>query len=150
TALVSQYRGPVSPARYSARRSRSRAAPRLLEAIVTILGDAGGQRGVEYRHPAPEGREVRHTLASWAIGRHQLRHGPSSLRDHDLAPLAHLVEESREVLAGFANASGAHEAIVLHVAHGVNGNTMGRSIRCSRNGWLQLSMGRIRKHLTGA
>jgi hypothetical protein len=84
-------------------------------------------RGGEHRHLAPEGREVRHTPASRTVERHQLRDGPSPLHDHNLAPLSHLVEEKREVLAGFANAGSPHDAMALHVAHGVNREAMGRS-----------------------
>ena len=75
---------------------------------------------MEDRHLAPERRKVRHGLAPRTVRRHQLCDGPPPLRDHDLAPLSNLVEKSREVLAGLADSSGAHDAIVLHVAHGVN------------------------------
>lgn len=43
-------------------------------------------------------------------------------RDHDLTAFLDLVQEGREVLAGFANAGGAHVKIVLHVAHRVKTN----------------------------
>lgn len=92
---------------------------RLLEAIGAIPGDRVGQRGVENRHLAPKRRKIRHGLAAWTIRRYQLCDGPPSLRDDDLAPLSHLVEENREVLAGLTDSGGAHDAIVLHVAHDV-------------------------------
>src|SRR2546428_14628 len=76
---------------------------------------------MEDRHLAPERRKVRHGLAPRTVRRHQLCDGPPPLRDHDLASLTNLVEKSREVLAGLADSSGAHDRIVLHVAHGVNG-----------------------------
>lgn len=93
---------------------------RLLEAICAVPNDSSGERRVEDRHLAAERREVWHAFAAWTIGRHQLGHGPPALRDHDLAPLADFVEKNGEVLAGLANSGGAHEMIVLHVAHGVN------------------------------
>ena len=93
---------------------------RLLEAIGAIPGDSSGERRVEDRHLAAERREVRHRFAARAIRRHQLGHGPPALRDHDLATFADFVEKNGEVLAGLANSGSTHEAIVLHVAHGVN------------------------------
>lgn len=80
---------------------------------------------MEHRHLATERREIRYALAARTVGRHQLCDGSTPLRDDDLAPLSHLVEEKREVLAGFADAGSAHEPIVLHVAHGVNRNATG-------------------------
>src|SRR5438876_8692347 len=82
-----------------------------------------------FRHLPAERREVRNALASRAIRRHQLRHGTPPLRNHDLAPLPDLIQKRREVLAGLADSSRAHDASVLHVAHGVK-----RSLRASSYG----------------
>jgi len=87
---------------------------------------------MEDRHLAPERRKVRHGLAPRTVRRHQLRDGPPPLRDHDLASLTNLVEKRREVLASLADSSGAHDRIVLHVAHGVNGGGIHRRSRSRR------------------
>jgi len=93
---------------------------RLLEAICAVPDDSSGERRVEDRHLAAERREVRHGFTARTIRRHQLGHGPPALCDHYLATLADFVEKNGEILAGFANSGGAHDTIVLHVAHGVN------------------------------
>src|SRR5207302_1004649 len=56
-------------------------------------------------------------LAAPAIRRDQLGHRTAALGDHDLPPLLDLIEQGRQILAGFADAGGAHAASVLHVAH---------------------------------
>ena len=76
-------------------------------------------------HLASEGREIRCAFAAPSVGWQQLCARAAPLRDHDLAPFSHLVEESREIPTGFANASGAHEVIVLRVAHGGNCEAFG-------------------------
>src|SRR5438477_7938506 len=116
SALVSQYRGPGTWIRYAARRSRHRAARRL-NAVLTILFDRRGEWRIEDWHLLAERREIGNTLAAPAIGRDQLGHRTAALGDHDLPPLLDLVEQGRQILAGFADAGGAHTASVLHVAH---------------------------------
>src|SRR2546422_9838972 len=110
--------------RYSASRSRSRDAL-LLDAILAVLFNRRGQRRIEKRHSAAEGCEVGNALAARAIRWHQLRDGTPSLRDDDLATLLDLVQERRQVLARFADAGGAHDASVLHVAHRVKSRRSG-------------------------
>jgi hypothetical protein len=63
---------------------------------------------VEHRHLATKRREIRDALTARAVRRHQLCDGSTPIRDHDLAPLSHLLEEDREALASFANAGSAH------------------------------------------
>src|SRR5439155_3651654 len=83
----------------------------------TILFDRRGEWRIEDRHLLAERREIGNTLAARAIRRDQLCHRTAALGDHDLPPLLDLVEQGRQILAGFADAGGAHAASVLHVAH---------------------------------
>src|SRR2546421_8627486 len=116
SALVSQYRGPGAWIRFAARCSRHRTGRRL-NAVLTILFDRRGERRIEDRHLLAERREIGNTLAAPAIRRDQLGHRTAALGDHDLPSLLDLVEQGRQILAGFADAGGAHAASVLHVAH---------------------------------
>src|SRR5439155_23685543 len=116
SALVSQYRGPGTWIRYAARCSRQRTGRRL-NAVLTILFDRRGEWRIEDRHLLAERREIGDTLAAPEIRRDQLGHRTAAFGDHDLPSLLDLVEQGRQILAGFADASSAHAASVLHVAH---------------------------------
>jgi len=54
-------------------------------------------------------------LAAWAVRRYQFRDWSTPLSDEDLAALADLIEQSREILARLANSNGAHAVILRHL-----------------------------------
>jgi len=59
----------------------------------------------------------------WAVRRYQFRDWSTPLSDEDLAALADLIEQSREVLASLANPYSAHMVIVRHVVYDINTTT---------------------------
>src|ERR1700728_1445378 len=81
-----------------------------------LIDDGGSERCGQHWHLAAEIGAACKRFGLLAAGRYEPRNRPATISDRHLVTLAHLFDQSGEVLPSFTNTSFLHGYIVLHVA----------------------------------
>jgi hypothetical protein len=78
----------------------------MSQPIVAVFADGGRQLGAARADASSHGLQIRETLIR--LERHEHRNRTAAIRDDHAATFADIVEQAREVLPRFSNASHAH------------------------------------------